>query len=150
MNQSTPTEQPKVLRTPLLIICVLSLISVACSLLTDMMFSYYESMPRQQLEQMMSSVPGQTSTTEVMDMLIKLISVAKYHLLFCLVELVGIVLLLMRKYIGFHFYVASAIGHSYVFYMVAGFNGAMSTIFLNLMWVLLYFRFSKYLNEESK
>lgn len=136
------------LRPGLLAVCVLSICAIVVASLTDICFMFYASMPRQQIEEMLA-LSGQELPTEQIDMVLNIVGYGVYHMIFNVVELVGVVLLLMRKFVGFHFYAASQIGYCAVSYMAFGIAGSMSLIFINLMWVVLYFLLSRYLGAAQ-
>ncbi len=137
------------LRPALLVVCILSIVAVLGSCFFDFAFYYCSTIPRTDIYQMLS-MQGQKFDQQQMDMAIDMFGYAQYHLVFNVLELVGLLFLLFRRFIGFHIYAASQIGFSYVAYLALGLNESASVIFFNLMWVLLYFMLSRYLSTPKE
>ncbi len=131
----------------LLIVCIASLTAVFFTSLMDLAFIVVTQMPYEEVKHVLEE-SGAGFTEEQIAQCFNVYSQAPYHLVFNILELVGVVLLMKRKYIGFHLYAASQIGFCYVSYLAFGIELGASLIFFDLLWVLIYFYFSRNLSSR--
>lgn len=134
MNNSNPQG-----RLPIMMIClcVLSIIAIAATSVYDLMLLLIHQYSPSQLHEMMSSM-GQQVEKEQLDLVFSMADYSVYHLIFNVVELVGVILLLTRRSVGFHVYAAAQIGLCWV--TAVGFQAAFQqTIFLSVIWVVAYY-----------
>lgn len=121
----------------LICLCVLSIIAVAATSVYDLMLLLVRQYSPSQLREMMSSM-GQQVEKEQLDLVFSMAEYSVYHFIFNIVELVGVIMLLMRRGMGFHVYAAAQIGLCWV--AAVGFQSAFQqTIFLSVIWIVAYY-----------
>ncbi len=134
--------------TSLLILCILSIIAVAVAGVMDAAFLVVAQMPVEDIKNILDA-QNQAFSSEQLEMCINVYQSAGYHLIFNALELVGLILLLTERFIGFHFYAASQVGLCYVAYSAFGLDSASTMIFFNLMWIVIYFWASRGLRTKQ-
>ena len=123
----------------LIVLCVLSLVSVFFTSLFDLYLMLLEGVGKETFRQAYSSISmPNVNFEEVYSFAVAMINNSWIHLLFNIVELVGVVMLFIRRWVGLHFYIASQIGFSYVAFVTFGFGGALEFIFMSLLWIIIY------------
>ena len=148
-QQPTQPHQPmkSQLPTTLLVLAIMSLVAIGMTSLYDLMLMAVSNVPEEQFEAAMAQsqsnfeMYGLDKDAVDMNSIYKMIANGKYHLLFNIVELIGVVLLLKRNRSGVHFYIASQIGIGFIAYMTMG-AGALLQIFFCVFFAFLYWRAS--------
>lgn len=132
--------------TGLLILGITSLIAVGTTALYDIMLfmlnSVSDEVLGQAIQQSRDNIVqmGFNNTDEVdFNIMYRMIDNALFHLLFNIVEAVGIILLFTKYKVGIHFYIASQIGFAYLAYATFGQSSIMQ-ILLCIVWTWLYWR----------
>lgn len=130
-------------------LCITSAIAVVFTSLYDIMLFMIHSAPDDVLQQAMNQSidnikqMGIQNADEVdFGMLYKMIDNSTFHLLFNVIEVIGIFLLLRHNKNGIHFYLASQIGFAVVAYLTFS-QGAATHILLCFIWSWLYWRATK-------
>ena len=116
--------------------CIESRISIFTSLF-DLYLMLLEGVGKETFRQAYSSMSN-VNFEEVYSFAVAMINNSWIHLLFNIVELVGVVMLFIRRWVGLHFYIASQIGFSYVAFVTFGFGGTLEFIFMSLLWIIIY------------
>ncbi|MCQ2229616.1 MAG: hypothetical protein MJZ13_07720 [Bacteroidales bacterium] len=147
INQSTPNTQKR--NTRLTILCIISLVAIGMTSLYDLMLMAMKAMPEETLKEALEMSKQNMEQMQVgsaeeanIGMIYKMIDNSPFHLLFNVIELVGVILLMTRKKIGIHFYIASQIGLSYVAYITHP-EMALMLILMCSLWSLMYWKEAK-------
>lgn len=127
-------------KTPvfLLVLCIISFVAVFFTSLYDLMLIPVSAISDGELMNMINQSPMSAQfTSDMLGMLRKLTGNAWLHLLFNVVEVVGLIMLLCKRWVGLHVYIASQIGLMYVTFVVFGMGGIL--IYLTaILWIVLY------------
>lgn len=150
MEQNTEAKKP--FPTFLMTLCIISLVAIGITSLSDLMFMITKAMPEEQIKEAMEmskqlmeqSQPGSSEAADI-NLMYRAIDNSPFHLLFNLIELTGVIMLLMRRKMGLHFYIASQIGIAYVAYITFGAAG-MSQIMMCFIWAYMYWMACKKLD----
>lgn len=84
---------------------------------------------------------------EQINLFYKMVDNALYHFIFNVIEIIGLIILLTKRTIGFHIYAASQIGIAWLAYMAFG-AGGFSIIFVSLMCILIYWNATRILEYK--
>lgn len=122
----------------ILVLCIISLIAVVFTTLYDLMLMVYLSMSDAEIKQFISESPmASRFNSDMLYMLLYIIHNSWIHLLFNVVEAVGLIMLLRRKWVGLHVYIASQIGLMWVTFVVFGMSGLLFYIG-GIIWIVVY------------
>ncbi len=128
--------------TPLLILCVLSLIGSFGGILYGMGLSSLAAVSEAELSQSLSMF-GMESNAQMIDQMVTLIELGPLFIVFNIVEVVGVIMVMRGNNVGFHIYAASQIGLAGLMVITSGWAGSMLYILWNALWVMLYKRVMK-------
>ncbi len=128
--------------TPLLILCILSLIGSFGGILYGMGLSSLANVSKAELADSLSMF-GMGSNAEMIDQMTTLIELGPLFIVFSIIEIIGVVMLMRGKGIGFHLYAASQIGLAGLMVISSGWAGSMLYILWNAFWVMTYWRVIK-------
>lgn len=123
--------------TPLLILCVLSVIGSACGIYYGFGLAGIASMTRSDIESTLASV-GFGADSQMIDHMLALAELGPWFVVFNIVEIVGVVLVLRGLWAGFHVYTVSQIGLAGIMVIAMGFSVSLMSILWNAAWVMLY------------
>lgn len=138
----------------LTILCIAGFLSTAISLIYDLSLMSLSGISDGELKHLfetsMANMPAYDSKmiSESFGVMRSMLDFAWVHLLFNFVELVALIMLICKRLIGLHVYIASQIGFSWVTYMVFGGGGIMIILF-NALWVFLFYSAVKVYRSNS-
>lgn len=133
----------------ILVLCIISLIAVVFTTLYDLMLMVYLSMSDAEIKQFVSESPmASRFNSDMLYMLLDIIHNSWIHLLFNVVEAVGLIMLLRRKWVGLHVYIASQIGLMWVTVVVFGMSGLLFYI-VGIIWIVVYVKFVGRAKEDE-
>lgn len=137
----------------LLIACITSLIAVAATSFFDLCLMMMNSVPDDVLKQAMEESRQMMESTGLgdpnevgMSMMYSMIENAHFHLLFNIIESIGVIMLLVKRPIGIHFYIGSQIGFAYLAFATAG-QGGLSQAMFCFLWSYLYWHITHIKSE---
>lgn len=138
--------------TPLLIVCILSIIAATFGVMYGFGLIGLASLTRSDLESALEAT-GFGSDSQMLDQMFTLVDLGPWFIVFNIIEIVGVVLLMRMLWPGFHIYAASQIGLAGLMVIAVGFAGALVSIMWNAAWVLIYFnlfrRAEVYANQNN-
>lgn len=123
--------------TPLLIVCVLSLIGAAFGIFYGFGLIGVSAMSRADIEGALSAA-GFADDGQIVEQMLLLSDLGPWFVVFNIIEIVGVVLVLRKLWAGFHVYTVSQIGLAGLMVIAVGFSGALVSILWNAAWVLIY------------
>lgn len=134
--------------TPLLIVCILSIIAATFGIIYGFGLMGLATMSRSDLESALAAT-GFGTDSQMLDQMLTLVDLGPWFIVFNIIEIVGVVLLLRMLWPGFHVYAASQIGLAGLMVIAVGFAGALVSIMWNAAWVLIYFNLFRRAEMQS-
>lgn len=140
--------------TPLVVVCVLSIIASVFGIFYGLGLSAAGTMDRNEMikimmQQGLSQMP-QTDLETVVDSIVELARMSNFYILFNILEVVAIGMLLRGKTIGFHFYTGSQIGQTGIYIIVMGIWNCSLIILWMLFWIMIYWKMTQTMRTTEK
>ncbi len=130
-------------------LCIFSLVATGLTMVYDFMLLLIKSAPTDVLQQAMQQSQenmkqfGMNGDYEIdFGMLYRMIDNAPFHLLFNIIEIIGILLIMKKIRNGLHFYIASQIGFAYLAFVTFQQNATLQILFC-IIWAWLYWHYTK-------
>lgn len=124
--------------TPLIVLCVLSIIAATIGIFYGFGMSGMAAMSRADIENALS-MAGFGDQPELVDQMLTLADLGPWFVVFNIVEIIGVVLIMRGLWMGFHVYTASQIGLVGLLVIAVGLAASVVSIMWNLAWVMLYY-----------
>ena len=150
------TEETVKKTITLRVLCILSSIASVIGVFYGLLMISIQDIPAEEARKAMEETRvmmdshGMDTTQVTLDMVYAIARQGQWFALFNLIEIVGLTLLVRGKFAGFHLYAASQLGVTGVFAIAIGFSSSLSYLIWNAIWVAVYYRVSKHLQEDAK
>lgn len=143
-------EKYRKLRTILIVFGSLSLVASVVSVFYDLilMATPPEMMTEilAQAKEMTKNLQGTELKPEQEQLFYTMLEYAKYHLIFNVLEIAGVIMMLAKRYAGFHVYAASQIAICGITYLAMGMGGLL-IIVISLFCILIYRNLTKQIEQ---
>lgn len=124
--------------TPLLIICILSVVGATCGILYGFGLCGVSEMSSADIHNALAAA-GLGGDSMLIEQMRILADLGPWFVVFNIIEIVGAVIAMRRLWVGFHVYTVSQIGLAGLMVIAVGFSGALISIMWNAAWVLIYY-----------